>query len=99
MFWPVSQRASSLTTKATTSAMSFGVPSRLSGEDCSPVWRKAGSAGVTAGSVKPGGTLVTEASLGVSSCAGPFRNLSGDPLLPGKNDGAANATWGAVVEN
>ena len=37
IFCPVNHRASSLTTKATTSAMSFGVPSRLSGEACSPV--------------------------------------------------------------
>src|SRR5256712_2673294 len=82
MFWPVSQRASSLTTKATTSAMSFGVPSRLSGEACSPVWRKAGSAGRSAGSVNPGVTTFTVIPLGASSCARPFVNCSRAPLLP-----------------
>src|SRR2546425_92922 len=82
MFRPVSQRASSLTTKATTSAMSFGVPSRLSGEACSPVWRKAGSAGIMAVSVNPGDTVFTVIPLGASSCARPFVNCSRAPLLP-----------------
>src|SRR2546426_11494544 len=82
MFWPVSQRASSLTTKATTSAMSFGVPSRLSGEACSPVWRKAGSAGIMAVSVNPGDTVFTVTPLDASSCARPFVNCSRAPLLP-----------------
>src|SRR3989449_1124220 len=71
MFWPVSQRASSLTTKATTSAMSFGVPSRLSGEDCSPVWRKAGSAGIMAGAGEPGGTAFTGVPFDAKSCSRP----------------------------
>src|SRR5437764_11768408 len=37
MFWPVSQRARSLTTNATTSAMSSGVPTLFSGDICAPL--------------------------------------------------------------
>src|SRR5881628_3828180 len=98
MFWPVSQRASSLTTKATTSAMSLGVPSRLSGEACSPVWRKVGSAGIMAVSVNPGETVFTVIPLGASSCARPFVNCSRAPLLP-RYSGTGKADMGAVRGN
>src|SRR5437867_9326476 len=60
----------------------LGMPSRLSGEACSPVWRKAGSAGIMAVSVNPGDTVFTVTPLDASSCARPFVNCSRAPLLP-----------------